>query len=413
MGKKKKKKETSSIDTIYSNEIIKPQRMPVLTLFLMALISGLIGGFVADYTATTYNLWGQKIVEPADNTETPENPDTRSITTEQIISQDRNQTPSQIEDNVRTTQKSIIPLFIKKDGESTDLLSQSYLPNEMVGQAFVLTSDGWIMTSSYNVETLDETPLIAVTNDNTIHDVSNVIVDTQTKTAFFKIESNNLPVSKFDTSKFIGLNDNLIVFNSADSIALTHIHSPQYTPLEKKEDLIHSSEKYYTFITLDRALSKTFLGSPVVNGQGEIIGIVDEIKDTKTIVMPMTAINPIIAQIFRSETPKRPYLGINFIDLSQLIGAKSDDIKQVTSLSKGALIYEDSENEIIGVKKDSPAQLAGLKPNDVIIKIENEELTKNKTLPEILNDYPIGRTITLTILRDFIEQEIPVTITAK
>ena len=96
---------------------------------------------------------------------------------------------------------------------------------------------------------------------------------------------------------------------------------------------------------------------------------------------------------------------MNFIDLTELIGTKTTDIKAFTSLPKGALIYADPESEVKAIQEGSPAQEAGLKAEDVILKVEQEDVDSDSTLVELIQDYPIDK-CELIIVNDCPFQEL-------
>ena len=365
--RKSKKKKNIQLDTIFNQDISKPIKIPFITFFIIALLSGFIGGMGADFVGTKYNLWEkpQETTTPPDETNKPIALPTNNTDTEKT-----NLSPTKINDNIKQVQNSIIQIFEKRSSEGTTILEKVYLPQDILGQGFVLTSDGWIISATpiFN-DTKKE--YVAITPDNSVHKITGVTNDPITNISFFKLDVQNLPVSKFSTNTSNYQNTPLTMFNGKKTITTTYVQSLQYN----QEGLIHDSENFYSKILLDKNVNKAFLGSPVTNSNGEILGIVMNTDKEKTTVLPMKSINPILKNIFKSNKPMRPYLGVNYLDLSELIGTKQkNNTQDVTQLQKGALIYADEELEIAGIKKDSPAENAGLKIGDVILKVENEEV---------------------------------------
>jgi len=58
------------------------------------------------------------------------------------------------------------------------------------------------------------------------------------------------------------------------------------------------------------------------------------------------------------------------------------------------------------VLKDSPAEKAGIKAEDIIIEVNGEKITQNKSLNSLLQKYSVGDTITLKVVRGGKEMEI-------
>ena len=106
---------------------------------------------------------------------------------------------------------------------------------------------------------------------------------------------------------------------------------------------------------------------------------------------PIDYFNSIMKSAVQKEEISRSYLGVNFIDLES---APNLSIEQ----KQGALISGDSSRR--AVIANSPAQKAGLQTGDIIIKVENEEVSRSRTLPELIQDYDSGVSVNLTVLRN-------------
>jgi S1-C subfamily serine protease len=160
-----------------------------------------------------------------------------------------------------------------------------------------------------------------------------------------------------------------------------------------------SSDESYTYATL---AEEKPAGTALITQAGDLYGIVRE--DTQ--VIPMQHIAPLLKDIFTGNEITRTRLGVHMIDLS-LIDASWDE-GQLQHVKTGALIIGDAKRPAI--KKDSAAAKAGLQEGDVIKRVEKTDVNEDHRLPQILAEYAPGTQVTITILRDSIEQEVEVTL---
>ncbi len=159
---------------------------------------------------------------------------------------------------------------------------------------------------------------------------------------------------------------------------------------QSETDIVRSTERFSNFILLDANLDKNYLGGMIVNLEGEAVGLViSSDKDKPSWVLPVKSFNGIISEVLKNGYVKRPYLGINYLDISQLAGL---DLKVTSGLTAGALVYREPEVA-------SPAHLAQIKANDIIVKIDNQLIDKNNCLNDLIQEYQVGDKVELTINR--------------
>lgn len=407
MGKKKKKKiikkTNTQIDKMLNETtgvIQKPLKIPFLILIITAVLSGFVGGIVGDfinekYIKQEYNIPKQIILEQQKKNSQEavhiNNKDEKKLS----IFSDK-----ESDGQISTLKRSIIEIYKKKDNKTKELLDNVYLPKERIGQGFALTNDGWIITTTSNIskETKPD-ELIAITSNNEIFEINEFTIDPITEIVFIKLEAKNLPIAKLGQIEKSDITDDIVIFDSDNKIINGKILQTHYTPLNNKEDFIQNSEKYYKYILINNKLKSNLIGSPVINNDGEIIGIVHTITgNNETLILPIETINPIIKNIFTENKAIRTYLGLKYIDLTMLKGITG--ITDLTYINQGALIED--------VIKDSPANTAELKKGDIILKIEDDVIDKTTTLTKLIQEYPPESEIKLIILQDSLEKEIMV-----
>lgn len=302
-----------------------------------------------------------------------------------------------INETIQKIKPTLVGIYLKKSGFLDKSLTQIYLEKNFLGNAFILTSDGWLITQKSIIDNNSLEQLVFVI-DKKVFSAEELKADKLTNVVFVKIKANNLPV--VDLGDFLESDAGQVVLavNSLGEAVVTNIAKLDYQPKEASNDFIESSEKFSKSILLRDSLDSSFQGTPLVNLGGEVIGVVNSLDKNKklTLAIPVNYFRFTIPQLLKTGKIKVPYLGINYLDLAKIIGI-SENISQ--GLNKGALVYSRPD-------KISPAAQGGIKVNDIITKINNEELSTFKNLTEIIQEYQIGDKIILTILRE--GQEISV-----
>jgi S1-C subfamily serine protease len=307
------------------------------------------------------------------------------------------ETEEKISQALKTTLPAVVNIFPLKE-KSGELLDQIYLPSESIGYGVILTSDGWILTSNNVINDFRKKYLVSTFNQKT-YLAENFKEDKATGAVFFKVNAEGLPVYPFGNSNNLEVGQ--ILITPKESL-VNRIENLNYEEILEKSDLIKSSEKFSKYILLTDGPSKA--GGPVFNLDGEIVGIFanpgTNISKFKTLI-PINNLKNIFPKIFKDGEIKRTFLGVNYIDLSSFVFEGKTELAE-----SGAMLYENKELKIRAVLKNSPAERAGLRAGDIILKIDDEELSQNKDLTEIIQNYQSGETVEFTILRNGKEQTV-------
>lgn len=166
-------------------------------------------------------------------------------------------------------------------------------------------------------------------------------------------------------------------------------------------------------IQTDTAINNGNSGGPLANSNGEVIGI-NSIKLASESIEGMGFAIPIetaleYAETFiKGEKITRPYLGIGMVDVSQVYYSFDRTYYRLirdADVTKGVIVS--------AVEDKSSAALAGLKENDIIIKVDGKEVATNAYLRYYLYEHKVGDEMTLTIIRNGKEMEIKVKLVEK
>lgn len=273
------------------------------------------------------------------------------------------------------------------------------LPVNAIGSATVLTSDGWVMThedtfAEYgNPNVLDFMAII----DGREYQVTEAVTDDYTGVTFLKVDGAGLPVAEIGQNDGLGAGDAVYSFGLGYGLKKAAITEYDVLPASSLKDAVRSSERIQKFIRLTDAEGYV-IGSAIFNRYGEVVGIFAGDGESESYAVPIDSIYPYLGDLLRDGGINRPYLGVNFIDLSE--HPTSDGLDYGVRLR--------GYGNRPAVVRGGPAAVAGLRAGDILLSVNGERITANKSLPELLVDYEVGQKINLDVLRSGEEVEISV-----
>ena len=150
------------------------------------------------------------------------------------------------------------------------------------------------------------------------------------------------------------------------------------------------SGPYDDFIQTDASINPGNSGGPLINLQGEVVGINTAIIASGQgigFAIPINMAKEIASQLQQKGHVTRGLLGVSIQDLTPDL-AKSLGLKE----NKGALVSQ--------VVPGSPADKAGIEQGDVIVSFDGRPIADSKDLPRIVASTPTGKTVTVKLLRD-------------
>ncbi|MBU1663597.1 PDZ domain-containing protein, partial [Patescibacteria group bacterium] len=299
-----------------------------------------------------------------------------------------------IEETINSVSVSLVGIYKKqKLVKSGNIFSSDnfYKISDAIGQGFIITSDGWIVTTLE----LDKlyTNYVVIAQDKKIYQIDKAVSDASTGFNFIHVAARDLPVKKFVESQNIK-KGNLII--SVNWLGLSWISS--VLGFKENGGFVKPSDNFSTKLILNNDVPEEFRGSVIFNLAGDALGLIDE----KGEIEPMAHLKTVIDSLFKNKIIIRPSLGVNYINLTSFVAVD----EQNNYWQKGVVIYKDVKN--IAVKKNSPADKAGLKEGDIIIAVDNINLDKVNDLADIVQSYAVGDKINLLIMRDGAEKDVEV-----
>lgn len=302
---------------------------------------------------------------------------------------------------IQETQKALLALYVRNT--ATDRSAVLYGSDEQVGTGILLAEDGWAVTTSSVLDSSDQ--IVAVTSDRKALAVTAVIRDPATDLAFFRLDGARFSVAGFSSEELLpamplaavaGTTSTLDVRATAVTLAETH---------GLMGSVLHSSDTPTHILRIDAQLPAAYLGGPLVDEAGKIVGIVRTSSDGVTQAWPAKAVTSILAPFLRDRKIHRSVLGVTYVDVASVAGV---DEKKRFGKSTGALIT--APPNVAAVAPRSPADKAGLKPGDLVIRVGGKDLDAMNGLNDRLMDIQPGTTVDLVYIRDGADQTVKVTL---
>ena len=169
------------------------------------------------------------------------------------------------------------------------------------------------------------------------------------------------------------------------------------------------SSGYYVMNVLqtDAAVNPGNSGGPLVNVNGEVVGIISmKVVEDKIegmgFAIPIEVASSYIDQLEKGEAVERPVIGIEYADVTSLYSLYLHKINLSSKIKYGVVITD--------VPKGYPASKAGLQKGDVIIAIDDEKTADSSYFRYILYKYNVGDKIKITYIRGEEEKTVEITL---
>jgi len=253
-----------------------------------------------------------------------------------------------------------------------------------LGSGFIIDKDGYIVTNNHVIDNADK--IVVILKDEKEFEAQIVGRDKNTDLALIKIELNhNLPVLRFGDSDALKVGQWVVAIGNPFGLEQTVTAG-----IVSAKGRVIGSGPYDDFIQTDASINPGNSGGPLLNMKGEVIGINTAIVAGGQgigFAIPVNLAKNIIAQIKSTGEVTRGWLGVGIQDISEEV-AEYYGIKE----KKGVLVTE--------VFPDDPADLAGIKPKDVIISVNGKTVDSARLLTGMIADTHVGDTIQIKINRN-------------
>ena len=253
-----------------------------------------------------------------------------------------------------------------------------------LGSGFIIDKEGLIVTNNHVVEGADQIKVML--SDEKEYDGEIIGRDANTDLALIRIKSgNHLPVVKLGDSDALKVGQWVLAIGNPFGLD----HTITAGIVSAKGRIIGSGD-YDDFIQTDASINPGNSGGPLLNMNGEVVGINTAIVASGQgigFAIPINFAKGVIRQLQDDGEVTRGWLGVTIHDLSE-------DLAEYHGLKdkKGVLIT--------AVLPDNPADTAGIMANDIILEINGKKVEGTRELMALIANAEVGKAITVKAFRD-------------
>ncbi len=306
----------------------------------------------------------------------------------------------------RTVQTNLPPMF--QDPFFRQFFGNMQMPQGQqvqrgVGSGFITSADGQIITNAHVVAGADQVQVTLTDGRSFTGRVMGA--DSVTDVAVIKIDANNLPTVSISDSDRLQSGEWAIAIGNPlglDSTVTAGIISA--TGRSSRE--VGVPDKRVEFIQTDAAINPGNSGGPLLNLNGEVIGVNTAIIQGAQgigFAIPINTVQRISAQLIETGRVEHAYLGIQMANLSPEI---KENINNTPN--RPFTVNEDEGVLIVRVMPNSPAAQGGLREGDVIVAVEGQPVKESALVQQAVERSRVGQNLALTLRRDGREQTITV-----
>jgi len=294
---------------------------------------------------------------------------------------------SAIIDAAKKIRPSVVSITGKGQQTADFFGFQDLTPSEVAGTGFVVTADGLIVTNKHVVE--NATSFTVTTNDGKTFSATVVATDPTNDIAFMKVEGSGLPVVDFGDYDKLQVGQWVIAVGNALGELQNSVTVGVISAKERSVDT--DGETLYGLLQTDAAINPGNSGGPLVNLSGQVVGINTAIAGNAQgigFAIAATDIKKDLESYQKHGKILQPYLGVKYRNLTKNIAMALG-----LSVDHGAYIIAN------GVVNGSPAASAGLRPGDVVTKLNDDEVTDTNPLVRLVRKYSPGDKVKITFMR--------------
>jgi serine protease Do len=267
---------------------------------------------------------------------------------------------------------------------------------QSLGSGFIMAADGYILTNAHVIAQADE--ITVKLTDKRTFKAKVIGADARTDVALLKIDATGLPKVTLGDANKLKVGEWVVAIGSPfgfENTVTAGIVSAKGRSLP--------DETFVPFIQTDVAINPGNSGGPLFNMAGEVVGINSQIYSRSggfmglSFSIPVDVVMKVADELKATGKVTRGRIGVAIQELN-------DDLAKSFGLSKvsGALLAS--------VEKEGPADKAGLKPGDVILKFNGQVVTSSSDLPKYVAAVRPGSKVPVQIWRDKALRDVTVTI---
>jgi serine protease Do len=318
-----------------------------------------------------------------------------------------------LEEIEKSLPEELMPLF-PYDSPSVNIPPEAIDAHNMVkigsGSGFVVNSKGIIVTNKHVVADKNAEYTV-LHNDGRKFKAEVLARDPIDDVAIIKIMARDLPCLDLGNSSAVEFGQPVLAIGNALGLFKNTVSSGIISGLSRSiqaaADPRLPLQEMRGLIQTDAAINPGNSGGPLIDIEGKVVGINTAVvfgAQNLSFAIPINSAKKDLEDLKNYGRIQRPLLGLRYITID-------DNLKEKMKLSVnyGALVIGQGPLHA-GVIAHSPAEKAGLKVKDIVLEVNNDKVTTEKTLQDFLEGMSVGDVLRAKILRGRKEFEVKITL---
>ena len=271
-------------------------------------------------------------------------------------------------------------------------------PYSAMGSGVIVSPEGYIVTNNHVVQ--DAVNVTVTLNDKREYKATVVGTDPSTDLAVIRIDENNLPFLAYGNSDDVKIGEWVLAVGNPFNLTST-VTAGIVSAKARDINILGSKGAVESFIQTDAAINPGNSGGALVNTRGELIGINAAIASGTgyytgySFAIPVNIVKKVVEDFTKFGKIQRAYLGVYYREID-------DQFAKDNKLSSLSGVYVED------VVNGGSAEKAGIKSGDIILSVQGKPVNGKSELMEVVSQLSPGDKITVSVLRDNKQIDLPV-----
>lgn len=270
-----------------------------------------------------------------------------------------------------------------------------------IGSGFIISGDGLVVTNKH-VVSVPNAKYRVITADDKSYDIVKIYRDPDSDLAIVKIDATGLTPIEMGDSDNIKVGQMAIAIGTAlgefRNTVTVGVISGVGRGITAGDPFASSAERLDNVIQTDAAINPGNSGGPLLNSAGQVIGVNTAVSaegQSIGFALPINTVKEAVNNFNTTGQFNRPFVGVEYRMISRQVAVLNE-------IPEGAYV--------MNIVEGSPAERAGIQPDDIITRINGDKVTTANDLARIVGKKKVGDIVSCTVWREGEERTFTVTL---